>query len=237
MRIAICDDEREAREMLARQVRELEPEADVRLYASGEELLAEAVPPDILLLDIQMPGRDGMRTARLLREKGWRGAVIFITALEEYVFEAFDVGAFHYLVKPFAAQKLRAVLQQAIQQYERQSARPAENRSLLVRAGGVHTRVCVNDVVYAEVFNRKVIIHKLDGDIEYYGKISALQEQAGADFFRPHRAYLIHFKYVVRYDASTIYLERGKALMAKKNYPAFVQAYHRYLLREGGGHV
>lgn len=91
----------------------------------------------------------------------------------------------------------------------------------------------MNYIVYAEVFNRKVVIHKLDDEIEYYGKMSDLEAVAGDSFFRPHRAYLVNFKYVEKYDATTIYLEKGSALMAKQNYPDFVKKYMKYNQRKG----
>ncbi|MDE7276244.1 MAG: response regulator, partial [Lachnospiraceae bacterium] len=99
MRIAVCDDEKEVRMILRGKIRKLYPEADVFCYASGEELLRSTESFDILFLDIQMEGQNGMETAVRLRKKERDTILIFITALEEYVFQAFDVGAFHYLVK------------------------------------------------------------------------------------------------------------------------------------------
>ena len=69
--------------------------------------------------------------------------------------------------------------------------------------------------------------------IEYYGKMSDLEALTGDNFFRPHRAYLINFKYVEKYDATTIYLEKGTVLMAKQNYPEFVKKYMKYIQRKG----
>lgn len=83
------------------------------------------------------------------------------------------------------------------------------------------------------MFNRKVVIHKLDSEIEYYGKMSDLENIAGDSFFRPHRSYLINYKYVEKYDATTIYLEKGTALMAKQNYPKFVKKYMKYNQKKG----
>lgn len=109
----------------------------------------------------------------------------------------------------------------------------AEANYVMINNGGVHTKVIIEDIVYAEVFNRKVVIHKLDDEIEYYGKMSDLEAVAGDSFFRPHRAYLVNFKYVEKYDATTIYLEKGSALMAKQNYPDFVKKYMKYNQRKG----
>lgn len=114
MQIAVCDDEKNVRELLADKIRSLFPSAELALYPSGEELLAADTPTDILLLDIQMPGKDGMQTAREFRAKNRQAAIIFVTALEEYVFQAFDVEAFHYLVKPFDDDKFASVLQTAV---------------------------------------------------------------------------------------------------------------------------
>lgn len=239
MRIAVCDDEKEVRTLLGGKIKGLYPEADVFYYGSGEELLRSTEACDILLLDIQMTGRNGMETAAELRKKNRDTILIFITALEEYVFQAFDVGAFHYLVKPFTDEKFAAVLAAAMEQYgnrdsmeHRQEAAP-EERYIVIKTGGVSTRILIRDIVYAEVFNRKVMIHSIHGDIEYYGKLSDLEKQLGEDFFRAHRANLVHFKYVEKYNVSEIWLEKGHALMAKQNYAEFVKRYLRYNQRKG----
>lgn len=235
MQIAICDDEKSIRELIGNKVLQQFPEADIDFYSSGDELLLSDKPIDILFLDIQMSGRNGMETARELRKKDKNTILIFETAAEEYVFQAFDVGAFHYIVKPIDDEKFTDVLCRAVDELntKNMTEKVPEEKYLMINNGGVHIKVTINDIVYAEVFNRKVVIHKLNETIEYYGKMSDLEAVAGDGFFRPHRAYLINFKYVEKYDASTIYLEKGTALMAKQNYPEFVKKYMKYIQRRG----
>ena len=235
MRIAICDDENNIRELIGNKVLKQYPEADIVFFQSGEELLLSDNHIDILFLDIQMSGRNGMETARELRKKDKNVILIFVTAVEEYVFQAFDVGAFNYIVKPIDDTKFADVLCRAVAEWHSQNTdvRELEANYVMINNGGVHTKVVIEDIVYAEVFNRKVVIHKLDDEIEYYGKMSDLEAVAGDSFFRPHRAYLINFKYVEKYDATTIYLEKGTALMAKQNYPEFVKKYMKYNQRKG----
>ena len=234
MQIAICDDEQEVGVFLGKKVKELYPEAGLWFYQSGEELLLADQAIDILFLDIQMPGIDGMKAAEAFRRKNKKAIVIFVTALEEYVFQAFDVGAFHYLVKPFHLEKFEEVLGKAVEQCgQSNDAEKEEGKYLLIKAGGISTKIFVKDIVYAEVFNRKVIIHGLKDQIEYYGRISDLEKQLGEDFFRPHRAYLIHFKYVVSYNVSAVNLEEGSVLMAKQKYSEFVKRYMQYIQRKG----
>ena len=77
-------------------------------------------------------------------------------------------------------------------------------------------RVLCSEIVYAEVFNRKILLHTLEEEIEYYGKIADLERELGEDFFRTHRSYLVHFQYVLKYDASSVFLEKGEALIEKE---------------------
>ena len=235
MRIAICDDEKYIRELIGNKVTVQYPEVEIVLYPSGEELLLSDKHIDILFLDIQMPGRNGMETARELRKKDKNVILIFVTAVEEYVFQAFDVGAFHYIIKPIDDVKFADVLRKAVEELNSKCVKEKtpEEKYVMINNAGVHSKVLIEDIVYAEVFNRKIVIHKLNEAIEYYGKLSDLEALAGDNFFRPHRAYLINFKYVVKYDATTIYLETGSVLMAKQNYPVFVKKYMKYNQKRG----
>ena len=234
MRIAICDDEKNIREFIGNKVYGIYPKANISYYDSGEKLLASEEEIDILFLDIQMQGMNGMDTAREMRKKEKDIILIFVTALEEYVFQAFDVGAFHYLVKPIDDEKFANVFCSAIRQWgsEKMEKQPDE-KHIIIHNNGIHTKVLVDDIMYAEVFNRKIVIHKMDTNIEYYGKMSDLEAMAGENFFRPHRAYLVNFKYVEKYDATTIYLERGTVMMAKQKFPEFVKKYMKYNQKKG----
>lgn len=234
MRIAICDDEKVMQQWIAERVCRVEKEADICLFATGEELLAFEKTIDILFLDIQMKGMDGMEVARQLRSRQQKTILIFVTALEDYVFQAFDVGAFHYLVKPIPEEKFTEILKKAQKEWQEEQERLqchdtlAQEKYVLVKNGGVRNRVLCKDIVYAEVFNRKIVLHTRKEDIEYYGKMSELERQVGDSFFRPHRAYLVNLQYVEKYNATTICLERGTALISKQKFPAFVREYMKY---------
>ena len=202
MQIAICDDEVSMVQILEEKIKKLLPDVVIEKYLSGDELIASGSKPDILFLDIQMPGMDGMETAKMLRQDNEDMILIFVTAAEEYVFQAFDVGAFHYLVKPFSDEKLKEVVTKAVHNIKRSSRLEKDEKYIMVQTAGSHIKIFLRDIVYAEVYNRKVIIHTRSTDIEYYGKLQELSDMAGTDFFRTHRAYLVHFKYVEKYDAT-----------------------------------
>ena len=114
MRIAICDDEVKICEMLIGKVKKFFPDVEIISYTSGKELLDEKSIPDILLLDIKMPDISGIEAAKELRNRNFYNIIIFITGEEEEVFNSFDVQPFHFLVKPVEDNKLKSVLDNAI---------------------------------------------------------------------------------------------------------------------------
>ncbi len=231
VRIGICDDEKAVRERIASQMQALVPKDCLVLYASGEDVLAEQRQCDILFLDIQMPGTDGMTVAKKLRERNSRQILIFVTALKEYVYEAFDVKAFRYLVKPFSQKRLQEVLCAAVEECGHMPAvSEPKRKQLLVRSKGECIRVFLEDILYAEVYNRKVILHQREKMLEYYQRLSELESELGSGFVRVHRSYLVQLRCVERYNAKTIYLEDGSEIpIAKPKYAVFVKRYLDYI--------
>ena len=145
LKVAICDDDIYIREFVKEIVnRTICVKAD--LYETGEALLASQVEYDILFLDICLNNSkeglrmDGMETARKLRAYS-KGLIIFITAVREYVFEAYDVEAFHYLTKPIDEEKLCEVLRRAAQKAKERSTEPV----LLIKTNGKFLKI--NSVV------------------------------------------------------------------------------------------
>ena len=174
MKIAICDDEKEIREYIQRQIlrymgrskvdgdetpdQTILPE--IRLFECGQELATTDFRADIIILDVDMPSPNGIETAKRLREEGCEAVIVFVTALREYVFDAFDVGAFHYLVKPFDEDKFCEVLDKAVKLLKKQeAARKEPERVLNVRNGRLHTTIVIRDILYAEVFDREILLH------------------------------------------------------------------------------
>ncbi len=234
----ICDDDKTLQNILRQNIESFCSGQNIpcRIICcdSGEEVLTNP-KSDLLFLDIQMSGKNGMEIARELRRRHEDTIIIFVTAMSEYVYEAFDVDAFHYLVKPISKKKLWEVLDKALSLWveaDIQLHQSDTSPAIVVKRGSLSTKVFLSDIIYAEVFNRKVMLHTTNGNIEYYGKLTDLSEQAGADFYRTHRAYLVNLKYVEKYNATTVWLEQGTALLSKKQFSGFVQQYMQYINRQ-----
>ena len=164
MKIAICDDEENIRMSLKEKALDICPDDEILEFQAGDELLKSGYAPEIALLDIVMPGISGVEVARQLRQKYDNVIIIFITGEDGFVFDAFDVHAYHYIVKPFSDEKLKEVLLSAKEHYLKNYA-SKEKKYTMVNSRGSHVRLCLDDIVYAEVFNSKVIVHTIDTDI------------------------------------------------------------------------
>ena len=242
MKIAICDDEKPIRDYIEKCVREVNPDVLIMQYADASDMVSASFDADILFLDIQMPGMDGMKAARILRTMGNKTILVFVTAVEEYVFQAFDVGAVQYMVKPFDRNKLVETIKRSIDLAgERRSIEDAmsetkdstDNESFLIKSGGVNRKIILADISYAEVLEHRIILHMKDREqIEYYGKMSDLEKVAGDDFFRVHRAYLINLSCVKSYDAKTVTVQGEEIPVARGKYQELVKSYLSYYTRK-----
>lgn len=228
MKIAVCDDEVRGRERIQTLLERDFSQAQVCEFDSGMKLIEsvkEGYCPDVVLLDIAMEGMDGMETARRLKELS-DTILIFVTGVKEQVFQAFDVGAFHYLMKPVDQDKLADVLRRAEQEVLKKNA----SRYLLVKAEGSHHKIPVEDILYVENVGRKVILHTRTRCLEYYERMNHLEEVLGEGFYRCHRGYLVALSAISGYDHDSITVYGGdKIYLAKQKYGEFVKLYCRFL--------
>lgn len=232
MNIAVVDDEEVIREQVKNFIRKKYPDCTLESYAAGEELLMGGEQFDIIFLDIRMEGADGIETARELRRQQEETVLIFITGMKEYVFEAFDVSAFHYLLKPLDEKKFQEVLKRAMTEAGRRRGQRREQ--LFIRTRGRSLTVDQSEILYIESKAKKAEIHMVKETIEIYASMGELEEQLGESFYRCHRGYLVNMAYIVEYNADSISLAGGETVyLTKKKHSEFVKAYMWYLQNGG----
>lgn len=237
MKIAVCDDDSAAREHIVSLIREQEPDAHIAAFAGGEEMLSAEENFDIIFLDVEMKGVSGIDAARHIRkaqEQAGRAKsiIIFVTGYDRYVYDAFDVSAFHYLIKPLQREKFAEVFQRAWR--EGAAAKEQEKQYFIVKSAGIQRKVYVKDIFYIESANKKVIIHTKTEVMETYGKMEDWEQAAGSRFYRCHRCYLVNMEQIISYGTDMIQVANGdKLILAQKKYADFVKRYLSYA-KNGG---
>ncbi|MCM1257286.1 MAG: LytTR family DNA-binding domain-containing protein [Roseburia sp.] len=231
MQIAVCDDEKNMARSLCAMIGELDRESRVSCYTDGPSLLRGG-GFDLVFLDIGMEPMDGMELAGRIREKNKKTLIVFVTALKEYVYDCFEVGAFWYLLKPVSKDKLEQVLCRAKEEWRQ--GQDVSKKQIFIQTKGQNYLLFVDDILYLENQKRKVLIHTREEQIAFYAAMSKLEKSLGEGFYRCHRGYLVNFAYVAGYDAKSIRLLNHETIyLAKNKYPDFVVQYMRYL-RNGG---
>ena len=239
IRIAICDDEANTRAYLSSLIRAQSCPCEIVEYASAGDCLADTQELDLLFLDIELApsgsGLDGMALARTIRERttGPQPVIIFVTGYERYVFDAFDVGAFQYLLKPVDEEKFAQVFTRAVAQIG--TAREKPGPVLTLQSANASKTVPLDSICYIESSNHKAELHLKDGVFACYAKIGDLEVELQDQFFRIHKGYLVNLSYVDGYSKSEVTLTNGeRLLLSKYKYQDFVKAYLHFLKRGAG---
>ena len=237
MNIAVCDSDAE----IAVEVRNLIADcikSSVKVFSSAKELLSDKDVFDIYFLDIK--GISGLEIAHKIREKekigDTKSVIVFITGYGEYMPEAFDVQAFHYLLKPIKVEKFFEVLKNAITEVKKRKYN--EEVFILLKIQGRQKKFALKDILYLESNNKKVAFHTTEGIFEVLGKMEDFEQTLGNAFYRCHRCYIVNFSKIASYRQNEIELINGdKISVAYKKYSSFVKAYMTYAKTGGAVNV
>ena len=237
IRIAVCDDELSAVQSLENQINlfftSRKIEYSVLTFFDGNVLLKNMSDNkedyDIIFLDIQMEKVNGMEIAKAIRDSVKKKVyIIFVTAFQDYVFDAFDVNAYHYLIKPVVQQKLFAVLGKIITEIV-----SSVNQFLVIHKTGIIDKIFFSKIMYCEVVNHRVFIYEQNKIHEYSGKIDDLEKELDKDFIRCHRSFIVNLKYVNSYKDGFVYMpSEEKVPVATRRQTEFMKALLIYQRKE-----
>ena len=209
IRTAICDDEPQIRADLAALIRAQPFSCEIVEYASASDCLADGGEVDLLFLDVELDaaGMDGMALAARLRERysDVRPVIIFVTGYERYVFDAFDVGAFQYLLKPVNEEKLFQVLTKAVGRLAR------NERALTLELPGETVRIVLSRVRYMDVLHNYVTVHA-DRDYAVKRPLGELEKELDGRFFRVGRSCVLNLACVQRVTRTEVELTSGERI-------------------------
>ncbi|MGN0421649.1 MAG: LytR/AlgR family response regulator transcription factor [Lachnospiraceae bacterium] len=230
IKIAVIDDERKERDILIRYYRaiqdELKEELNVYAFASGDEFLKEFdCSYDLICLDIDMDGKDGISTAKLIREQDDKVIIIFITNMAQMAIRGYEVQALDFVLKPVNYYSFAMKMRSAFKIIGNK-----KSRNIIIPMPNGMKKISSDDLLYAEVNGHYLYYHTTEGVFRQKVTLKELEEKlTGLSFKRCNHCYLVNLKYVdtVKKDDLKIGDEWLKISRPRKK--AFLQALANFM--------
>lgn len=230
MRVAIIEDEKVEREriidFIERFSEEFHKKIEVEEFDSGDSLLSTFMSVyDIMIFDIDMPGTNGMDTARLVREKDKRAVILFMTNIAQYAVNGYEVDAVDYIIKPIGYFDFSMKFQKAV----RRAAKRQDNYIAVDALDGMR-KLKVSDIRYVEVLGHYLIYHLADSELKLRGSMKEQAALLGAyNFTQIHKSYLVNLAYVENISGNEILVDGGILTMGRVYKERVMQEYLRYI--------
>lgn len=231
MRILICDDDVLMQEQIQKLVRNYFDHNHIKCpelvcFSDGESLLADKEDKDILFLDIEMPGMNGIYVGNELKKINKNIIIFVVTSYSEYLDEAMRFNVFRYLSKPLDKQRFIRNMNDAINLYNtRTTALPIETKQ------GVHL-LPTSSIIAVEAQSRKVIVHTDRGSYESIHNMQHWLDVLPQNcFVQTHRSFVVNLEHVTSFDRTLVHMANNQfhAYLTKRKYSAFKDAYLFYL--------
>lgn len=243
IRVAFCDDDLSVLNEISVLIDRYRVERNLDImyaaFNSPLELLAEiekGMRPDILFLDVIMPGENGINVAKEIREHDTNVKIIFLTSSAEYAVDSYTVGAYFYQLKPIWEDSFFRLMDAVISECEKE-----QQCSLILRCKTGIARIDLKKLVYCEVIGRILLFHLDNSNV--LERVGSLDELCGQltqyeNFLRPHRSYLVNMEYIQNISYKAIVMDslveipipRGKYAEIKDIYLDYVFSRKQVLL-------
>lgn len=232
IRVAIVEDEESAKDRLVSCLDLLSQKKGVDFhivhYPSGSAFVeAFSCQFDLVFMDIETPGINGMEAARIMRKKDQDVILIFVTNLAQMALEGYAVEAMDFIVKPVEPahflMKMERVLSRCQQLFSKSISLTTPDNETMVLA--------VKDIFYAEPDGHYVLIHTAKGVLKIYGTLKEIEAKIGDEhgFARCNRSYLVNLQYVERIEKDLAYVHGDALLISRPSRKVFMMALARYL--------
>ncbi len=226
MHIAVCDDDKIIRDLVCEMLCDYADRSTVKItfeaFESYGDIIKRTDDFDVFLLDYKMDDvsgkkgeTDGMEFARLIRQKhGAEKNIIFITAYDEFVYEAFEVRAHRFLKKPINREKLFEALDEYI-------SSNAANGTVVIKTNDEAQVFRTSEIYYLEVSLKNTFVHTKQGTFKCHKTIASFEDElAPFRFFRIHRSFIINLAHIKTYNSKYVTLDNGtKLFISPKKYP------------------
>lgn len=216
MNIAIVDDEKVFLESLHEKIDKLGiSDYKVHEFQSGESLLSDFKKGkyDIIILDVEMPGINGLKTAEKIRESDKSVILSFLTNYSEFAIQGYEVNAFRYILKTqpdyLYMQQLQSIFDE-YRQTHRVYAYSNQNMSFKYK---------LIDILYFEIYNRQILLHTATENVEYYESLSVIfDELKGMNFIKPAKSYIVNLEHIKNINKNFLIMSNGDKILIGRTY-------------------
>ena len=214
MKIAVCDDENKIVEEITSFIKKEFPASEVKAFSDGETFLASSEErPEVLLLDIDMPGISGMEVAAALAQEKVHTLIVFVTAHDELVYDSFKYHPFAFVRKKFLEKELKAVLTDCEKQLE------SRNKNFVFQNASKAVTLAQSDILYFEGQANYLAIHTTSEEYKMRSTMAAVEKELeDSDFLRIHKGFLVNLEHIRVLKTEELELDNGTVLPIGKSY-------------------
>ena len=230
IRIAIVEDSPEngqqLKSLIERFGRENSLDFQFSLFTNGVDFISDYFPQyDLIFMDIDMPLLNGLETTKILRKLDSSVPLVFVTNLEKYAINGYDVGAIGFIVKPLNYATLSVKMQRFMSMIHKD-----EDAYLVVSSKSSVRKVSLSDIYYITVDGRYVILHTKDGEIEHHKSMKAMEaELTSHDFVRCDNSSMVNLKYVTAINCQSAVVHGETVPCSRNGHKVLLDAFTMYL--------
>lgn len=228
---AIVEDEKSAFEILKKHIEHFSKESgvifDIHYFPNGFDYLEAKNTFQLIFLDIEMPGINGMELAKKIRTQDENVILIFITNMVQYAIKGYEVDALDYVLKPINYSRFEALMKKTMRILSTH-----KNDEIVVKTTGGTAKIYLSDLYYVEVLDHLLVYHTKNGDYEVWRSLtSAEKELPQESFSRCNHSTIVNLKYIVGNEKDTIYVtdKRIPLQMSHSRKKAFLSQFNTYL--------
>ncbi len=214
MKIAVCDDESKILEEITAFIGKEFSFCKVQSFLDGKEFLTSSDErPDVLLVDIDMPGMSGMDVASELASEKAQTLIVFVTAHDELVYDSFKYHPFAFVRKKFLEEELRGVLADCQKEIE------GRNKRFVFQNASKMVNLAQSEILYFEGQANYLAIHTVEGEYRMRSTMTAVEKELeNCGFLRIHKGFLVNLEHVRIFKTEELELDNGEVLPIGKSY-------------------